>query len=374
MSDISLLPQDFKDKEEELKKINESDQKSDESSTMHIPTDDADDVEIIEVEEGEVDQVLNNEPAISRLIYKTGMWLESAKNKLFKSQKPELPAKTPPQFFRANANKPGTRTMSAGVPGNTSPSPGLAIGAVPPTGAAPALGVPTPANTLSGQTLSQPKARIVPSAASPRRVKIIKRVKKPVQVSLLDSDVMRQLHINVPKRKFTLGFLTLFFMAVFSAAYLLLDQQQAKALSLQNQYDNEKGELRVKTDELQKKWSEFRGLEPKLLALSDLMDKHISMLQALKFLEQRTLSQISYSNSFSMDSAGQVTLSVTAPSYEAAARQLVVFKEAPELKSAEASAFSQTIDTKTGEKSVSFSVTIQFQNTALLFEKPTSIR
>ncbi len=386
---MSLLPQSFRDKEEELKKQQAAEQDPAETSSMHVPKEEGDDVEIIEVEEGEVDQVLKNEPLLSRAIYQAGAIFEKLRDKLFAPRKLEPPAKSPPQFFQP-AKKPAvavTQPKPVATAAIT-PKPAEKV-TLPITPSAPSMGVPgqTPAKPLTipspvaapvapaqAKPIASPaKARIIPSSTSPRRVRIIKRIRKPVHVSLLDDEVMRQMQVNVPKRKLTLVFLTLFAGAVFVASFFLLDQQQAIANESNLAASQELKALQGQVKDLQGKWSSFQDLEPRLVALSGLLDKHISVLNVLKLLEQRTLATVSYGG-FLMDNTGQIQLSVTAPSYDAAAKQLQIFNESPEIKTVEANAFSYVEGTTDRPASVNYQLKLQLQSEALLFEKPLSAR
>ncbi len=351
MSDISLLPESIRAKEEQIKKEYASEEQPESESLMHVPKDEFEDVEIIEVEEGEVDQVLSNEPFMTRFLYKAGIWLDEKKDELFKPRVAEPPPKLPPQFF-----EPGTPKKIGGPLETQKNIPEVVIR---PEGQAPLV---SPAAQIK-----KDKARIIPSGTKKRRVRIIKKVRKSVHVSLLDEGVVRQLQVNVPKRKFTLAFLTLFFAAVFVASFVLLDQQQASALAAQNTTDSELMDLRGSIQELQKKWTVFQDLEPRLISLSDLLDKHVSTLHVFKFLEQNTLSNVHYGG-FLMDNEGRVALTVFAPSYEAAAKQLTIFQSSPEVKEVSASAFTSMVSELDNSSIVSFQLIISFHTQALLFE------
>ncbi|MFA6160882.1 MAG: hypothetical protein WCT54_03855 [Patescibacteria group bacterium] len=367
MSDISLLPQDFRDKEEELKKVTTPEEHPGET-LMHVPQEDAEDIEIIEVEEGEVDQVLKGEPLLSRLIYKSGVWIDEMRGKLFKTQRQEPPAKSPPQFFKPPLDRSSNievRSSKTEVTNVAKP-----ILESKQTSESKAQVTDAKVQPQTANPLSRPKARIIPSSASPRRVRIIKRVRKSVHVSLLDQEVVRQLQVNVPKRKLTLAFMTLIFAAVFAAGYLLLGQQQAVAQTAKQNTDMQANDLRGQITTMQDQWASFSDLEVRLIALNNLMEGHVSVLNALKLLEQKTLSDVSYGG-FLMDNTGHINLGVKAPSYEAAARQLQIFKESPEVKTVEANAFSKTEASSGVTASVSFQLSLQLQNEALLFEKPS---
>ncbi|MDD5438437.1 MAG: hypothetical protein PHC70_04830 [Patescibacteria group bacterium] len=376
---MSLLPQNFRDKEEELKKQQAAEQAPAEQSSMHVPKDEGEDVEIIEVEEGEVDQVLKNEPLLSRAIYQAGALFEKMRDKLFAPRKLEPPPKSPPQFFQPAKKPAASVQLKPTIPSAAKPEEKVSL---PTAAPAQVLAKPTPGSVSapapSAQTPAQvkapgAKARIIPSSTSPRRVRIIKRVRKPVHVSLLDENEMRQMQVNVPKRKLTLVFLTLFFAAVFVASFFLLDQQQAKANESNQAATQELQALQTQIKDLQGKWSSFQDLEPRLMALSGLLDKHVSVLNVLKLLEQRTLSTVSYGG-FMMDNSGQIQLSVTAPSYAVAAKQLQIFQESPEIKSVEANAFSYAEGNTDRPASVNYQLTLRLQTEALLFEKPLSAR
>lgn len=350
MSGISLLPESIRAKEEQIKKGQASEQPPASESLMHVPKDEFENVEIIEVEEGEVDQILSNEPFMTRFLYKAGIWLDEKKDELFKSRVAEPLPKSPPRFFEpAKTKKDEQQAVIQPV------SPGVAL--QPEEQAV---------RVSPAAQIKKDKARIIPSGTK-RRVRIIKKVRKPVHVSLLDEAVVRQLQVNVPKRKFTLAFLTLFFAAVFAASFFLLNQQQANALAARTVADSELKDLRVKIQELQKKWAIFQDLEPRLISLSDLLDKHVSTLHVLKFLEQNTLSNIHYGG-FLMDNEGRVALTVSAPSYEAVAKQLTVFQSSPEVKEVSASAFTSMVDEVDNEVAINFQLVITLHTQALLFE------
>lgn len=370
---MSLLPQSYRDKEEELKKELATEQAPEEQTSMHVPKEEGEDVEIIEVEEGEVDQVLKNEPLLSRAIYQAGALFEKLRDKLFAPRKLEPPPKSPPQFFQPAKKPAAPQPQPAAAKTQEKPSVPPAAPAAAQVPAKPSVGAPASQAPAAAAPIKTSKARIIPSSTSPRRVRIIKRVRKPVHVSLLDEDVVRQLQVNVPKRKLTLVFLTLFCAAVFVASFFLLDQQQAKANESNQAANQELQVLQGQIKDLQGKWSAFQDLEPRLVALSGLLDKHISVLNVLKLLEQRTLATVSYGG-FMMDNTGQIQLSVTAPSYEAAAKQLQIFKESPEVKSVEANAFSYVEGTTDRPASVNYQLTLQLQTEALLFETPLSAR
>ncbi|MBD3281897.1 hypothetical protein GF391_04075 [Candidatus Uhrbacteria bacterium] len=354
MADISFLPENLRQKEEEMKKQG-SQTASSEVVSMHVPETEEEDVEIIEVDASEVDQMLIGEPLYTRLYYKASLLFETLKEKYFAPRPEERPAKAPPQFF-----KPPKAKEAPAKPGEApKPEPAKA----PAKAEAPAK---------EEKPTGKPKARIRPEAAKPRtgrRVRIIKRVRKPVHVSLLDEQTMRDLHINIPKRKFTLVFLTIFFAVVFAGAFLLLDQAIAQAAAESNAVQRELAQVRSDVKSEQDKWRAFQDLEPRLLVLNDLLDSHVSANNVLDFLEQNTLVDVSYS-SFMMSEDGRVNLGVTASSYAAAARQLLIFEESPQIASAQSNSF--TAAELEGDEYVTFQLILELEPEALLFKSATS--
>jgi Fimbrial assembly protein (PilN) len=355
MSDISFLPSGLKDQEEEIKKQSLKAAPTGVVS-MHVPETEEEDVEIIEVDASEVDQILIGEPLYTKLYYKASLFVDSLKEKYLKPRPAEAPAKAPPQFFKppvkgaatpAKPGEPAKPLVSAAKPGELIKTP--IVGAKP------------------GE-IAKSKARIRPATTKPttgRRVRIIKRVRKPVHVSLLDERTMHDLHINIPKRKFTIIFLTLLFAAILGGAFLLLDQVVTQAISEKNIVKNELDKIHTDVKVEQDKWIAFQDLEPRLIALNDLLETHISANKVLKYLEDNTLEDVSYS-SFMMSEDGQVNVSVTALNYDAAARQLLTFEQSPLIQAAESNSFS-TIEQE-GNEYVAFQLTLLLKPEALLFK------
>ncbi len=118
MSDISLLPEDLRKKENQIQKPAV---KAEEGTglSFSMPVQQEEDIEIIEVDEGELDQVLAGEPPLSRLAFKLQ---DLAQNLLAKIRQPKgaaAPApKLPPQFFTPPAAKaPAAAPAKPAVPG-----------------------------------------------------------------------------------------------------------------------------------------------------------------------------------------------------------------------------------------------------------------
>lgn len=362
MSDISLLPDQLRQKEEEIRKDTVAIAPPASSLSMHMPQEEEEDVEVIEVEEGEVDQLLVGEPFYSRFYYRLSLWAEETKDKLFHARPVEPPPKLPPQFFKPP--QPVAQTPKPAV--QIQPAPAVGAAPVVPPSAKPEMVLPVetkPTPVAAVSTPSRPKARIIPSAPSRgKRVRIIKRVRKPVQVSLLDEQFVSAMQVNVGKRKFTLAFLTVFFALIFAGSYFLLDRAETAVAQEKSQVDASYGQLKTEIGQAQTKWASYQDLEPRLLAFNELMNKHMATSRVFDFLERNTLSDVSYAN-FSMDQTGKVTLSATAASYPAVARQLAIFKDAPEILTADANAFAGD-----KEKGVAFQLSLQFKPDSLLYK------
>ncbi len=363
MSDISLLPDQFREKEAEIVHQETVAEQPTGSLSMHVPKIEEEEIEVIEVEEGEVDQLLVGEPFYSRLYYRMSLWVEEAKDKLFHARPVEPPPKLPPQFFKTPEQAPA-KPMAAPKP-EAAPVPAPGAPAVPPVAVTEAKPVETKPGTptLPGK----PKARIIPSAPSRgKRVRIIKRVRKPVQVSLLDEQFVSAMQVDVGKRKFVLAFLTVFFGAIFAGSYYLLDRVQTAAAQEQAQVDSGYQQLKAQIGDAQAKWSAYQDLEPRLIAFNDLLDKHQALSRVFEFFERNTLADVAYSN-LTVDQSGKASLTVTAASYAAVARQLAIFKEAPELATYDANAFAGSPD-----KGVNFQLSVQFKPAALSYKSLVS--
>jgi len=371
MGDISFLPQSLRKQEEEIK-YSSLEQEQAASVSMHIPkSEEPEDIEIIEVDEAEVEQMLIGEPLYSRVYYKLSLWIDDLRDKYLKPRPIEPPPKLPPQFFTP------PKTVREPLP----PAKTQAVSAVPPT-ASPIPSAPEAQPSLApavkegvksqspAAIAARPKARIIPSGATPRRrVRIIKRVRKPVSVSLLDEDYMRQMQVNVPKRQFTAIFLFVLFGVVFGASYLLLDRLQVAAAADNQVLSQNLSDLKNQITVEQQKWNGFQDLEPRLVQLNALLNDHTSVNRILTFLEEHTLSDVSYSN-FTMDNTGRVSLSATAGSLAATARQLIIFREASEVAAVDSTAF-QFVNTESGS-SVNFQLLIQFKPSAFKFASSTT--
>jgi Tfp pilus assembly protein PilN len=307
MSDISYLPENLRGTEASVQKQKSATPPVDGPVLkMHIPASTADeDIEIIEVDESELGAILADEPFFTRLSYQLSVAFDTLKQKLTK-QSAAPPAKLPPQFF----SPPKSGLVTA---------PGRA-GAV-------------------GGDATKSRARITPLGDAPRRVRVIRRVRKPVRVSLLSAEELLAYQVNVPNRQWTLAVSAVLFMLVIGGGYWLLtvrvQDAAAQLASFNQELEATRAEIRTK----ETMWSTYRDLERRLTTLNGLLNSHRVMTRALDFLEKVTLPQVYY-QSATMSPEGLISLDVVADSFETAAKQLITLERHPAVKSAEALSFS----------------------------------
>lgn len=339
---ISFLPEDLRKKEEALRQQPKPQPPAAGELKFSIPKEEQEDIEVIEIDEGEVEQVLANEPLIARLIYKATSLFDEVRAKLFSTQGEEPAPKLPPQFFSPPpAKAPGVATTAPVKPGMASAP--AAVGSVI-AGAAPVAGAS--------------KARIMPMAGAPRRVRVIRRVRKPVRVSFVSSEDLRLMHIDLPKRRFTLVALSIMFFALMGGGWFLLDTRRSASLESKRQAEAQLADVRTQIQNRQKTWNDFQDLEPRLKALSGLLATHISPTHLLELIEERTLPTVSYS-SFSMTADGRVQLAVSADSLTSAARQLRSFETSGFVSSMEAGSYTVAYENDSlTPKSVQFQLNV----------------
>jgi hypothetical protein len=320
---ISLLPEGMRKKEEDFKKTEPP--KADTGPAdlrFSTPVEEGEDVEVIEIDEGEVEQVLASEPWLTRVMYQASGFFDTLRTKLFQPGTPEPPPKLPPQFFAPPSAKPAPSVVP---PGET---------VTPRATAQTPVGEPATAKA---------KARIIPAEKTPRRVRVIRRVRKPVRVSLVSEEDLRLLHIDIPKRKFTLVTLVILFGIIVAGGAYALSRQQAEAdaeLALAKQ---QVADVRSAIQQKQQEWSAYQDLEPRLKALIGLLDQHVSPTGLLQLLEQNTLTTVTY-DAFLLSPDRKLTLGVVTDSYESAAKQVVAFEKSGIAKKVDASGYTARYD------------------------------
>jgi hypothetical protein len=325
--DVSLLPEQRRTSEEEPKKELQR-PPADEKLKMYVPRTEQEDVEVIEVDEGDVNEVLEGEPLLSRMIFKAQSWFQDAKAGTHQSRANAAPAKTPPPFFKPPA--PLTKTVSP--------------------------------DTAT-------KTRIMPQATAPRRVRVIRRIRKPVRVSFIE-DADASSRVDVSRRRFTLVFVAILFCALFAGSYVLLRLQGDRArMNLDEVTRRLSGTQSASRSRLDN-WQMYRDLEPRLKALSGLLDRHLSPSRVFDALEARTVPDVSYS-SFTLSPDGRLVLGTTAPSFESAARQIVSFESSGIASAVQAMGYQARYTPETGAlEAVNFQMSLQLNPSVLRASVP----
>lgn len=335
MPDISLVPEPMRQKEHAaVEKQKTAPPKGPAELRMHIPESTADeDIEIIEVDEGDLDAILADEPLFTRWSYRLSVGFDALKDRLLKTKGKAPPPKLPEQFF-------------------TPPKPGLATvpGARPPgrPGSAPAS-----------------RARITPQGEAPRRVRVIRRVRKPVRVSLItDEDVLPYL-VDVPRRKWTLVVCSLLFIAVIGGGYWLLTLRITQAQGSLQELDRQLADTRSDIVTQESQWNTYRDLQQRLVLLDGILDQHVVVSRLFDFLERRTIPEVTY-HSATLSPDGILSLDVSADSFDSAARQLVAFERSTStVLSADATAFGAQVDEEGRAIQVAFQLTLRIDPASL---------
>ena len=332
MEDISLLPDNMRGKEEEVRVDKKPAPEAQPGGLkMHIPEAEVDeDIEIIEVDEGDLAAVLSEEPFMTRMTYQLSLGIDKLKNQLFGKKEDAPPPKLPPQFFKP----PKTGLV-------TKKGPGMKPGA------------PVPAGTGTH------KARIVPQGEAPKRVRVIKRVRKPVRVSLISAEELAVYSIDVGRRKWTLFVFTLLFAAIIAGGFFLLRSRIDDSNNYLADVEQQILDVRTAIDERLDTWSAYEDLEIRLSLLDDVLNEHVVISRMFDFLEIHTLPTVSY-GSAAWTSDGSLALDVKADSFDTAARQLLVYEESEVVQSVDATSFSSQTGGEGESADVTFQLTLQF--------------
>jgi Tfp pilus assembly protein PilN len=342
MGDISLLPEDLRGQEQRVK-VPPAVPSHDETGglKMHVPDAMVDeDIEIIEVDEGDLAAVLSEEPFMTRFTYQLSLWFDQIKDRFFKHEEEATPAKAPPQFFRP----PRKGLVSSATPGKAV-TPGEASGTIISGGAT----TPAAANRVGGGDRKPGvHARITPQTEVPRRVRVIKRVRKPVRVSLVSAEDLAVLSIDIGKRKWTLGIFIILFTAMIVGGYVLISSRLNTSKTRLAGLQNEVSQMNKTAEDQLAQWKQYEDLEGRLKLLQQALGDHIMITRLFDFLEKNTLKGVSYKTA-SWSGDGQLTLDVVAESFDDAGAQMIILKQSPLVQSAESSGFSMSKNGTTGE-------------------------
>ncbi len=331
MSDISLLPEELRQKEEALKKSIPSASTRPSELKFSSPLEEGEDVEVIEIDEGDVSQVLAGEPFLTKLIFRITSFFQELTQKVFQPYVEEPAPKQPPQFFK------------------------------PPS--------------VTSDELAQTKVRVVPSEKAPKRVRVIKRVRKPVRVSFVSEEQQELLRVNLPKRRFTFVALTLFFLVLLTGGAVVLSRLQRAASSERAVADAQITDVRTDIAEKQKVWALFQDLEPKLRALLSLLDAHMSPTRLLEQIERTTLPTVRY-ELFTLTPDRKVSLGVVTNSFESAAAQIVAFERSGFVTKVDATGYTAKYEHEgiAVPSSVQFQMTLTLSDTAMSASEDLVVR
>ncbi len=323
---ISLLPEELRTKEELAKQGPAPKTTSPSELRFNVPLEEgADDVEVIEIDEGDVDQVIASQPPLTKALYRIGEFFSNLKHRLLQPGQPIPAPKVPPQFFQ-----------SKGV-------------------------------------LPKPGVSVAPFQKVPRRVRVITRIRKPVRVSFVSDDDIRLMHIDVPKRRFTLIAVGLLFMILLGGGWYVLTTQSNAASAELAKADGQLVEIRRQIQDKQASWALFQNLEPQLKALGTLLDQHISPNKLFDEIERTTLPTVYY-QSMSLTPDHHVTLVTVADSFESAAGQVAAFQAASFVSKVDASGYGVKYETpaSTVPSRVEFQLQLTLSDTALIGLPPVA--
>ncbi len=352
---ISLLPENLRKREDQFKKEAQTPE-AEEDVRMHLPDPEEEDIEIIEIDEGEVGEVLAGEPALSRAIFGIQSFFQVITAKLLHSTTEEPPPKLPPQFFippKQKEKKPPQGLIP--IPGVTPP---------PKQEVKEAVIVKEAPKVQTTIAPTQQKPRVMPAAKSPKRVRVIKRVRKPVRVSFLDEQEL-QLRIDIPRRRFTLAIYVVAFAMLFTGSYLILIWQGERANVNAERVRSDLADVGNRIKEQHGAWIAYQDLEPRLKALGGLLNNHVAPTQLFEQLERFTIPDASYS-SFTLSPDGHLILSASTRSYESAARQIVSFRTSGIASSVDSYGYQASFDEVSGlMKKVDFQISLVLNKSIL---------
>lgn len=351
--DISFLPDNLRKKEQELHRQPPVEPTStSEGMKFTVPKAEEDDVDVIEIDEGDVDQVLAQEPAVTRWYYRATTAVKDFWQKVMTPPSLEPPPKLPPQFFTPPVKKPISPTAE---PVKSSLPPSKMVAPVAPTPATPgAMSQPTAGTEAEVHAPSfiapeqvhastpvpgATKPVVQPFEHVPRRVRVIRRVRKPVRVSFVSSEDLRTMRIDIGRRQFTFVMTMILCVAVLVGGTWYAKRLTADAQTQLQKANAQIADLDTSIQAKESQWSQFATLEPKLIVLKKLLDTHVSPTRLFDAIEASTLPTVSY-QSFILTPDHKVLLSTSANSFETAAAQVELYSHAPFVKSADAGSYA----------------------------------
>ena len=107
----------------------------------------------------------------------------------------------------------------------------------------------------------------MPQANVPRRVRVIRRIRKPVRVSLIPPEDLIVFSVNVGRRKWTLGIFLFFFIALIVGGYVFISKQTVVASGRLAEARAQNVAVQDQIAERLEKWSTYEDLEARLRML-----------------------------------------------------------------------------------------------------------
>jgi hypothetical protein len=314
------------------------------------------DIEIIEVDEGDLAAVLSEEPFMTKLTYRMSLIFDRIRGQFGKTQEAAPPAKVPPQFFKPP--RPGLVTAPPG-PG----APGISVGARPSMAPSALAGATSAVKKPGGSaTPGRSMVRIMPQTNIPRRVRVIRRIRKPVRVSLIPPEDLIVFSVNVGKRKWTIGIFVFFFTVLIAGGYFFISKQTALAVTRQEEARAQNAAVQSEIAAQLETWGTYEDLEARMELLKSQLDSHIVVTRLFTFLEEVTLPNVTYQNAIWSAPDQRLSLDVAAASYDATAQQVMVLEKHPLVQSVDASGFTAEKDAETHElASVRFSLAVDLK-------------
>lgn len=193
-----------------------------------------------------------------------------------------------------------------------------------------------------------------------------------LEVNLISEEMSHQF---MPRQRvMQLGLFMLGAAALVAAAYFGLQVYEKSLDQKVAQTKQEASVVRTEVTKLQTDAVEVQVTTDKVKAIRTLLGNHIHWTQFFYQLERYTLPSVTYGSSFTANIQGTITLSAKTDTYEHAAQQYLLLKQAVEQKDFIKS-FSITAATKQKEKDtsvVTFSVTLDLLS-SLFTERVTPI-
>jgi hypothetical protein len=180
-----------------------------------------------------------------------------------------------------------------------------------------------------------------------------------LEVNLISEEMSHQ--FSARQKSIQLALFALGAVVIVAAGYVGLTLYEKSLDTQVAQTKQEVAAVKKEVTTLQKDSADVQLTTEKVKAIRTLLGNHVHWTQFFTQLEQYTLPSVTYGSSFSANIQGSITLSAKTDTFEHAAQQYLLFKQAVERKDF-IKTFSITAATKQKEKDttvVGFSVTLE---------------